>query len=159
MRRTVRAASTEETIRIARAIGERLRGGEVLALRGPLGAGKTTFAKGIAAGLSIDPRDVTSPTFLLIHEVRGRLVLRHVDAYRVESADELLELGAAELFGEDGVVVFEWPERAPEILPEARLTVDLSIPDPERNLRILEITAAGERHERLIAGVPAEVEP
>ena len=85
--------SPEATYEHARSLGALLGGGEVLALTGPLGAGKTHFAKGVADGLGIDPRNVTSPTFLLAHELQGRLRLHHLDAYRAASPQEFSELG------------------------------------------------------------------
>ena len=97
----------------------------MLALVGPLGAGKTWFAKGVAQGLGIDPREVTSPTFLLIHELEGRLPFRHMDAYRVSGEAELAELGADELLsgGHAGgpVVLVEWADRVSGLLPPDRL--------------------------------------
>jgi tRNA threonylcarbamoyladenosine biosynthesis protein TsaE len=105
--------SAEETFELAYGIGERLDGSTVFLLQGDLGAGKTVFAKGIAAGLDIDPAEVNSPTFTLINAHIGRLKLYHLDLYRLAGgADEVYELGLSELLSEPNtVVLIEWPER------------------------------------------------
>lgn len=103
--------SPEETFELARSIGEHLKGGEVFLLSGELGAGKTVFAKGLAAGLDIDPADVTSPTFTLVNAHEGRLRFYHVDLYRLESGAHQ-GLGLDEMFDdENAVTVVEWAER------------------------------------------------
>ena len=103
--------SAEETFVLARRIGERLSGCEIFLLSGELGAGKTVFAKGLAAGLGIDPADVTSPSFTLVNTHEGRLRFYHVDLYRLES-DRRLDLGLEEIFADDkAVTVVEWAER------------------------------------------------
>ena len=103
--------SPEATFELARSIGEQLKGGETFLLSGELGAGKTVFAKGLAAGLDIDPSDVTSPTFTLINVHEGRLRFYHVDLYRLDSAANR-NLGLEEIFDDEGAVtVIEWAER------------------------------------------------
>lgn len=89
----------------------------MLALIGPLGAGKTAFVKGLAAGLGVPPREAISPTFALIHEHTGRLPLFHIDLYRLEGADEVAELGLDDYAERGGVLAIEWAERAGEALP------------------------------------------
>jgi tRNA threonylcarbamoyladenosine biosynthesis protein TsaE len=109
--------SPEETFEFARDFAARLRAGEVLALTGDLGAGKTHFVKGLAAGLGISS-DVTSPTFTLIHEHRGgRLPLYHVDCYRLESVDELLAIGIDDYLRSDGITALEWADKFAELIP------------------------------------------
>lgn len=105
--------AAEETFELAYAIGEALDQSTVFLLQGDLGAGKTVFAKGLAAGLDIDPADVNSPTFTLVNAHAGRLKLYHLDLYRLGgSAEELYEIGLDEMLGEpNAVVVIEWPER------------------------------------------------
>jgi tRNA threonylcarbamoyladenosine biosynthesis protein TsaE len=101
--------SERETVELARAFAAGLRAGDVVLLEGALGAGKTSFVRGLAAGLGIDPAEVTSPTFTLLHEYRGgRLTLYHADLYRLERA-EAGELGLEETA--DGVLAVEWPAR------------------------------------------------
>ena len=105
--------SAEETFELAYQIGEAINESAVFLLQGDLGAGKTVFAKGIAAGLDIDPAEVNSPTFTLVNQHEGRRRLYHLDLYRLEgSPDELLELGLEEMLGDqNAVVLIEWPER------------------------------------------------
>ncbi len=156
----LRCASREATIAAARTLGLLLGGREVIALSGPLGAGKTTFVKGLAEGLGIDPRQVTSPTFLLIHELAGRLRLAHMDAYRVSGGEELREAGAEDLVGGEGVAAIEWAERVADLLPADHLRVDLE-PDGEEG-RVLVFTAGGPASSallrRLRAALPTESE-
>ena len=100
--------SIEETHKIAKSIADTLKGGEIILLNGDLGAGKTTFTKGIAKALGIT-EVVTSPTFTFMKEYSGRINLYHFDMYRVEEADELYELGLNEYLGDKtGVCVIEW---------------------------------------------------
>jgi len=103
----------DETFRLGRRAGEQLIGGEILLLSGPLGAGKTIFAKGIAAGLNIDSEQVTSPSFTLVNPYDGRLLLYHVDLYRLDdgpAAAHAVDLDEL-LMDENAVVVIEWAER------------------------------------------------
>jgi tRNA threonylcarbamoyladenosine biosynthesis protein TsaE len=103
--------SAEETFALAKRIGEQLKGGEVFLLKGDLGAGKTVFAKGLAAGLGIDPADVTSPTFTLVNVHEGRLRFYHIDLYRLDAGAHQ-GLGIEEIFDDDnGLTVIEWAER------------------------------------------------
>ena len=103
--------SQDETERIAEGLASQLQPGAVLLLSGPLGAGKTAFVRGLARGLGIDPEDVSSPTFTLVHEYRGgRLRLFHADLYRLGLA-AAEDLGLDELGVRDGVLAIEWPDR------------------------------------------------
>ena len=109
--------SPAETIALARTLATTLRRGDVLALSGDLGTGKTHFVKGLAAGLST-AASVTSPTFTLLHEYPGgRLPLYHFDFYRLEAEDEALKIGLDEYLHGDGVCVIEWAEKFPALLP------------------------------------------
>ncbi len=114
------STSEEETAATARALANDLRAGDVLLLSGTLGAGKTAFVRGLAEGLGIDPLEVSSPTFTLVHEYRGgRLTLYHVDLYRLERA-ATDDLGLDELGVRDGVLAIEWPDRLTHGLAGAR---------------------------------------
>ena len=109
--------SPAETIALARTLAATLRRGDVLALSGDLGAGKTHFVKGLAASLGT-AASVTSPTFTLIHEYPGgRLPLYHFDFYRLDDADEALRIGLDEYLDGDGICVIEWAEKFPTLLP------------------------------------------
>jgi tRNA threonylcarbamoyladenosine biosynthesis protein TsaE len=111
--------SEQETRSIASALGRDLAMGAVLLLSGDLGAGKTAFVRGLAEGLGIDPDEVTSPTFTLVHEYRGgRLPLIHVDLYRLDRAD-LDEIGLDQDLAATGVVAVEWSERLSRSIPGA----------------------------------------
>lgn len=109
--RTILTQSEAETIAAGRALAQRLVAGDIVLLSGELGAGKTAFVRGIADGLGVDPVEVSSPTFTLIQEYHGgRLLLRHVDLYRVQPA-EVDELGLDELTQGAVVTAIEWPDR------------------------------------------------
>ena len=111
------SASTDETIALGRTVAATLRRGDVLALCGDLGAGKTHFVKGLAAGLGATA-SVTSPTFTLIHEyLGGRLPLFHFDFYRLDEEDEALKIGLDEYLDGDGACVIEWADKFPALLP------------------------------------------
>ena len=127
--------SEEETAAVARALAATLNAGDVLLLSGNLGAGKTAFVRGVAEGLDIDPDEVSSPTFTLVHEYRGgRLTLYHVDLYRLDRA-ATDELGLEEMGVADGVLAIEWPDRLTHTPTGAR-RVDMEIVD-EQTRRIL----------------------
>jgi len=114
---TTISKSAEETITHGQVIAATLRRGDVLALCGDLGAGKTHFVKGLTAGLGASA-PVTSPTFTLIHEyLGGRLPLYHFDFYRLDDEDEALKIGLDEYLDGDGVCVIEWAEKFPALLP------------------------------------------
>jgi tRNA threonylcarbamoyladenosine biosynthesis protein TsaE len=124
------ANSEAETHLLARELAATLEAGDVLLLSGDLGAGKTTFVRGLAEGLGIDPADVSSPTFTLLHEYRGgRLALYHADLYRLDkTATE--DLGLEETGVRDGVLAIEWPDRLSHDLAGARL-IRLEIVDDD----------------------------
>lgn len=112
-------ATAEDMERFGRELAQRLGAGDVLALIGPLGAGKTTLVRGLAQGLGIDPERVASPTFALCHTYRGGdLSLVHLDLYRIANAQEAIAAGLEEQIHDPEVlVVVEWPERAAELFP------------------------------------------
>jgi tRNA threonylcarbamoyladenosine biosynthesis protein TsaE len=111
--------SEDETITIARELAAELQPGAILLLSGQLGAGKTAFVRGLAAGLGIDPEEVSSPTFTLVHEYRGgRLALYHADLYRLENTTAE-DLGLEEKAVAEGVLAIEWPDRLTHPLPGA----------------------------------------
>ena len=122
--------SEEATQNVARELAATLHAGGVLLLSGDLGAGKTTFVRGLAEGLGADPNDVSSPTFTLVHEYRGgRLMLYHADLYRLEKT-ATDDLGLEELGVQDGVLAIEWPDRLTHSLPGA-LPVTIEVVDED----------------------------
>jgi tRNA threonylcarbamoyladenosine biosynthesis protein TsaE len=131
--------SNEETFELGKKIGAQLESGAIFLLSGDLGAGKTVFAKGVAAGLGIDPVDVTSPTFTLINEYDGRLRLYHIDLYRLNEGASF-ELGLEEIFEEKNtVVLIEWAERL-GFVPLGAIGVSIEyLSDDERNITITEL--------------------
>jgi tRNA threonylcarbamoyladenosine biosynthesis protein TsaE len=130
--------SEAETVEAGRAFAGTLGPGQIVLLSGDLGAGKTAFIRGIAAGLGIDPLEVSSPTFTLIHEYRGgRLQLHHVDLYRL-AASEVDDLGLDDLTLEGGVTAIEWPDRLPRPM-DGSLTIRIDHgPDSVRTITIEE---------------------
>lgn len=158
----LRLLTRVETIAFGKTLGAHLRSGDVIALIGDLGAGKTTLAQGVALGLGIT-EPITSPTFALIHEYTARTPLFHLDPYRLDSGEDLLQIGFADYIERDGVLLIEWADRVKEILPPDRLTLHLSI--DETNLpedldqdaaRILVIEAGGDRSRALMASLLAD---
>ena len=124
-------------MRIGAQVATELRGGEILALCGDLGAGKTHFVKGIVLGLGGVPQDVTSPTFTLVHEYQAcRLPVFHFDFYRLEAESELRNIGWDDYLREDGVLLIEWAERFPDALPKGTRFIQFEITsETERLLR------------------------
>jgi len=122
----IQSSSSEDTFRIGAIIGSRAEKGDIIALIGDLGTGKTCLTQGIAAGLGVDAAyPITSPTFTLINEYPGRFVLYHFDIYRLEGSKDLEDMGYEDYFYGDGVVVIEWAERIRDILPEGVLSISL----------------------------------
>lgn len=137
----VSLSSRSETELLGRVIGRAVGGGEVLALMGELGAGKTALVRGVAAGLDVPLEHVSSPTFVLVHEYRGRLPLIHVDLYRLRTGAEVNDIGLEDYFTARSVGAIEWADRFPSLLPEDRLEVRLQHKDPDT--RTADVTAHG----------------
>jgi tRNA threonylcarbamoyladenosine biosynthesis protein TsaE len=134
---------------LGRRVGALLFPGAVVALVGPLGAGKTHLARAIAQGLEIaNPHIVTSPTFVLIQEYPARIPIYHFDAYRLSGAREFLELGAEEYYDSGGVCLIEWADRVADALPPEHLKIEIRPLDENR--RRFEVTATGAGYERLV---------
>lgn len=141
-------SSAGETQEIGRRIGEAASPACVLALVGPLGAGKTQLAKGVAAGLGIGGV-VNSPTFVLMNEHHGRLRMYHIDAYRLDDPEDALAAGLLDDRQADGVTVIEWADRLAGWLPTERLEIHLAALPGEPDRRHLRWTAIGDEHLRL----------
>ncbi|MFV0442071.1 MAG: tRNA (adenosine(37)-N6)-threonylcarbamoyltransferase complex ATPase subunit type 1 TsaE [Planctomycetaceae bacterium] len=132
--------SEAETADTARALAPLLRGGDVLLLQGPLGAGKTRFVQGLAAALGCTTEDMSSPTFGLVHEYDGPTPVVHMDAYRLRDVDEFYALGGDELLGAGSVACIEWAERIAEALPAD--AIELTIQPLGQQQRRLRFSAA-----------------
>lgn len=147
---TVESASPDETRQIARALGSACRGGEVLLLYGDLGAGKTCFVQGLALGLGVDPDTrVTSPTFTIHAEYSGRVVLNHLDLYRLEDPVSFEGLGIGDMFADAGAVTaVEWPEMVEGGVGGER--VEIRIVDTGEGRRSIEFSAYGAAHVTLL---------
>lgn len=133
----VQSRSVADTHRWARRLARIVQPGDVLALKGDLGAGKTTFTQAFADELGVEAV-VNSPTFTLIKEYHGRLMLYHMDLYRLEDEADIQAMGLDEYFYGDGVCVIEWPERLGPELPDDAITLEIGhVSADERSIRIV----------------------
>lgn len=156
-RGTLTSTSPDQTRAIGRALGAAARPGTLVALIGPLGAGKTVVAKGIAAGLGVTSV-VNSPTFVLMNEHRGRLPFYHADAYRLDDPEEALAAGLLDDRQASGVTVVEWADRLGDWLPEERLELELT-PLGTSEHRTVAFQAYGALHEQLASAMAATTRP
>jgi len=148
--------SPQETEAIGKAMGSRLVAGDVVALIGELGSGKTCFTKGVAAGLGIDKAvPIVSPTFTLINEYPGLPPLYHFDLYRIDDMVQILDLGCEEYWGGGGVAVIEWGEKAADLLPEEHFRVEFLYVD--EFIRKIAFRGSGARFASLIENLKAIV--
>jgi tRNA threonylcarbamoyladenosine biosynthesis protein TsaE len=152
MTHTTLCTTPEETAQLGRWIGQLLFRGAVVALVGPLGAGKTFLTRAIAEGLGIiDPQLVTSPTFVLIQEYPARLPIYHFDVYRLKSPAEFEDLGAVEYLYGEGVCLIEWADKVESQLPRERLRIELeAVGETERRVTL---TGIGEVYRQLVGHV------
>jgi tRNA threonylcarbamoyladenosine biosynthesis protein TsaE len=139
-RTTLTSLSPEETQAAGERLAHTLAPGDVVALTGELGAGKTCFVQGLARGLGATTW-ATSPTFVLVNEYRAHLPIHHVDAYRISGPGEMIDIGLLDLIDADGVTVIEWPERVRSLLP-AR-TIEVTIEGLGDDPRIITIDSHG----------------
>ncbi len=145
---TYHATDESGTAALGQALAELLPDGAVVALCGTLGAGKTRLVQAVAGGCGLDPRDVVSPTFVLIHEHHGRRELYHLDAYRIRDDDEFEALGPEEYFERGGLTLVEWADRVAGCLPADRLDVRIEVTGDQS--RRFEITARGEGYAAVV---------
>lgn len=134
----IKTHSEEETKRLAAKLSRLLKAGDVITMEGDLGAGKTTFTKGLAEGLGVK-RTVNSPTFTMIKQYQGELPLYHMDVYRLEESDE--DLGFDEYFHGEGISVVEWAQFIEDFLPDELLNINIMYED--EHTRMLEFTPKG----------------
>lgn len=143
----LQSESADETRGLGEALGRLLEAGDLVALSGEMGSGKTVFAQGVALGLDVS-EPVNSPTFALVHEYAGRVPVWHLDTYRVQSRDELIDLSWQDLLAGGGVILVEWPERIRAALPPDHMDVALHYGDGDA--RVIEIAAHGTRPNSLL---------
>jgi tRNA threonylcarbamoyladenosine biosynthesis protein TsaE len=122
----------EDTIKLGEVLGRLLGPGDIVALKGGLGTGKTVLVKGIAKGLGIK-EEPNSPTFVIMNAYRGRVPLYHFDLYRISGKKELEGIGYEDYFFGDGVTVVEWADRVEEIFPESAIEIEIKIPTKNTN--------------------------
>ncbi len=148
---SLRSESAERTHALGEMLGSLLAPGDVILLRGELGAGKTIFTQGIGAGLGV-VETINSPTFTLLKEYAGRVALYHFDFYRIEDPAELFALGFEQYFGGDGVCVVEWSERGEAAAPWPEDWLRVTLRTTGLGERTLLFDAAGTRGRALLAG-------
>lgn len=150
--RSITTKSVEETVALGARLGALLQPGDFIALTGELGAGKTHFARGVAAGLGVDPsHPVTSPTYTLMNIHEGRITLYHFDLYRLSGDGEIMELGFDEFFHGRGVCLVEWADRLRNEIPPERLNIELAHAGEEE--RTILFDAHGDRHISLLSAL------
>ena len=144
------------TRELGQRIGQQLKAGSVIALIGELGCGKTCFTKGLCAGLGIPGKQVNSPTFAFVNEYQGRLLVLHLDLYRIDDMSAGLDVGIMDYLArtEKGVAIIEWADRVLPLLPEDRLAVRFDVLSARK--RQLELTARGKRFGRIIRELEAK---
>ena len=122
--------SPEETQALGEKLGKTLKQGDVIALIGDLGTGKTCLTQGIARGVGIAPDEVvSSPSYILINEYNGMMPIYHIDLYRLENSEEIAELGLSEYMESDGICIIEWAERMADALPDACIKIHITLAD------------------------------
>jgi tRNA threonylcarbamoyladenosine biosynthesis protein TsaE len=147
--------SPEDTKKVGAALGCMANSGDIFFLVGDLGAGKTCLTQGIALGLGVKD-NVMSPTFVLVREHRGRLPLYHIDLYRLDRIDEIINLGLEQYLDDYGLSVIEWAEKGSEVLPRENLFIRLNyVSESERNLTF---KSNGTRYEDLIKQLKSELD-
>ncbi|MHB1041399.1 MAG: tRNA (adenosine(37)-N6)-threonylcarbamoyltransferase complex ATPase subunit type 1 TsaE [Eubacteriales bacterium] len=151
-----KTSSPEETVRVGKVLGALLEPGDLLCLSGDLGAGKTTFARGVALGLGIKGR-VTSPTFILINEYPGKIPMYHMDVYRLDGPAGMDDLGYEEYFYGNGVTLVEWAEKVEKILPGERMDIYLAPSSKDSDAREITLKPRGGRYCRLVKEMTASV--
>ncbi len=141
--------SARATHALGARLGRLLEPGDVVALVGDLGSGKTQLVRGACAGAGVAAAEVSSPSFAIVATYRGRIPVHHADLYRIADEEELYATGFGDLVGGEGALLVEWADRIPGALPEERLTVVLEHDRRAPDVRHVEIEGVGERHAAL----------
>ena len=149
------AADESQTAALGAALAQVLPDGAVVALCGTLGAGKTRLVQAIAAASGIDRRDVVSPTFVLVQEYHGRRSVYHIDAYRLRSEEEFLDLGPEEYFDAGGLTLVEWADRVAGCLPPEHLEIRITVAGTDS--RQFEILPHGDRYGDVVRRLEAQL--
>lgn len=152
-RRTTRSAGATRAVGVR--LGRLLKPGDVVALEGDLGAGKTQLVRGACAGARVPDEEVSSPSFAIVATYRGRIPVHHADLYRIADEDELHATGFGDLVGGDGALLVEWADRVPGALPAERLTLRLAHHATAPDSRHLELEGVGARHAALARALVA----
>ena len=135
---TFESQNSEETVRFGELLAKYLKRGDIIALFGDLGSGKTTLVKGIAKGSNVKTEDVNSPTFVLMNLYHGKLPIYHFDLYRLEDTKEIDRLGCQEFFYDNGVSIIEWADRIPEVSKRADVVIKMTRKDTnKREIRVI----------------------
>lgn len=149
MKYTYKTNSADETIALGEKIGELLKGGDLIAYSGDLGAGKTTITRGISIGMGLGD-EVTSPTFALVNEYRGAgLSLIHFDMYRINSSADLETTGFFDYMDEDSVLAVEWSENIAEEIPDNAIRIDIQRVDEDTRIIAIETNDGDDRFENI----------
>ncbi|MEA1986910.1 MAG: tRNA (adenosine(37)-N6)-threonylcarbamoyltransferase complex ATPase subunit type 1 TsaE [Candidatus Marinimicrobia bacterium] len=136
--KTIISNSANETEKIAYELASQLKSGDTLALIGNLASGKTTFSKGFCKYFNVI-ENVTSPTYTIINEYTGDIPIFHIDCYRINNTQELLNLGIEEYFDFDGIMLIEWPEKILDFLPNDTIIINFAHHEKDDNKRIIKI--------------------
>lgn len=152
-----RTRSVDETRDLGAALAAVVRPGDVVVLAGDLGAGKTALVQGVGRGLGVD-EPVTSPTFTLVQEYEARLPVYHLDVYRLDRFDEVIDLGLSELLDDEGVVLIEWGDAVVRLLPNDLLEIRLTFGEGEDDRRV-EVRGVGRTWAERTAELAAALEP
>jgi tRNA threonylcarbamoyladenosine biosynthesis protein TsaE len=146
--RVVTSASAEETFALGERLGRVLERGDFVGLDGPLGAGKTSFSRGVAQGAGVPLDDVSSPTYSIVQTYAGRLPLHHGDLYRLSGEADLFGIGYFDLLESDGAMLVEWVSQVPAARPDDSLSIRIDVLGEHQ--RSLKVEACGERARRLL---------
>ncbi|HAJ33823.1 MAG TPA: tRNA (adenosine(37)-N6)-threonylcarbamoyltransferase complex ATPase subunit type 1 TsaE [Candidatus Atribacteria bacterium] len=147
MNLTIITKSPEKTKNLGKEVSKLAKSGDLLAFYGELGAGKTCFIQGISQGLEVKDY-VTSPSFTIINEYQGKIPIYHFDLFRLDNAEEILELGYEEYFYGEGLTVIEWAEKIEQLLPKEHLKIDIKFKD--RYQRTISFIPQGDRFDKFL---------